>query len=40
MVLYVVKNLAAGGQRAFDYVLSIYTSIAISKIPLSLLQIL
>jgi hypothetical protein len=30
-LLYVVKILAAGGQRAYDYVLSIYTSIAISK---------
>jgi len=36
MVLYVVKILAAGGQKAFD----IYISIAISKIPGSLVQIL
>jgi len=40
MVLYVVKILDAGGQRAFDYVLSIYTSFAISQIPESLPQIL
>jgi hypothetical protein len=40
MVLYVVKILAVGGQRAFDYVLSINTYFAISKIPGSLLKIL